>query len=177
MTEYKVKSSEVVLRARNYEVTKDRLVLPSGLEIEREVVRHNGAVVIIPQISDDRLLLIKQFRFALGRTLIEFPAGTLEKGEAPLPCARREIREETGYGAGEFIELGTLYPAPGFCDEVQHLFLAKGLYESPMDGDEDEIIEVIQMSPREFEEAVAENAVLDAKSIAAYTRAKLRGLL
>jgi ADP-ribose pyrophosphatase len=101
------------------------------------------------------------------------PAGTLEVGEEPLVCARREIREEIGYDAREIIPLGILHPAPGFCDEVQHLFVAKGLFESPATKDLDEVIEVQPMSYAEVEKAIQVGTITDAKTIATLFRARL----
>ena len=103
------------------------LRLPSGRTVVRQVVKHPGAVVILPQLADGRLLPIAQYRCAVGETVLEFPAGTLEPGEAPLACARRELIEETGYRADHWHALGTIYSSPGFCDERLHLFLASGL--------------------------------------------------
>jgi ADP-ribose pyrophosphatase len=145
--------------------------------VVRQVVKHPGAVVIIPQLEDGRLLLIAQYRFAVGATLLEFPAGTLEPGEAPLECARRELIEETGYRAEHWRALGITYPSPGYCDEQQHLFMATGLVPEHAAGDEDEIIEVKRLTVQEVERAIADETLVDAKSIAAYARAKLQGVL
>jgi ADP-ribose pyrophosphatase len=140
-------------------------------------VNHPGAVVIIPQLEDGRLVLIDQYRFAVGETLLEFPAGTLDRGEQPLDCARRELIEETGYRAEHWRALGIMYPSPGYCDERQHLFLASGLVPEQAAGDDDEMIEVKRLTVQEVERAIVDGALVDAKSIAAYTRAKLQGVL
>jgi len=140
-------------------------------------VRHNGAVVILPQLPDKRLILIKQYRHSVGKEILEFPAGTIDKGEEPLPCATREISEETGYGANTIEFLGTLFPAPGFCNEIQHLYFATDLFSHSLPGDDDEIIEVVFMTPSEVETAIEDGILMDAKSIAIYFKAKLKGLI
>ena len=120
-----VLSTNVLHRDRICAIVEQALRLPSSRTVVRQVVKHPGAVVIMPQLEDGRLLVIAQYRFAVGETVLEFPAGTLEPGEAPLACARRELIEETGYRADHWHALGTIYSSPGFCDERQHLFLAR----------------------------------------------------
>jgi ADP-ribose diphosphatase len=172
-----VLSTNVLHRSRIFAIVEQVLRLPSGRTVVRQVVHHPGAVVIMPQLEEGRLLLIAQYRFAVGATLLEFPAGTLEPGEEPLACARRELIEETGYRAEHWRALGITYPSPGYCDEQQHLFVATGLVPEHAAADEDEIIEVKRLTVQEVERAIADGALVDAKSIAAYTRAKLQGVL
>jgi ADP-ribose pyrophosphatase len=169
--------TNVLHRYRIFALVEKELRLPSGRTVVRQVVQHPGAVVIIPQLADGRLMLIAQYRFAVGETLLEFPAGTLEPGEEPLLCARRELIEETGYRAEHWRALGIMYPSPGYCDERQHLFVAGGLVPEHAAGDDDEILEVKRLTVREVEQAIADGALVDAKSIAAYARAKLQGVL
>jgi ADP-ribose pyrophosphatase len=170
-------STNVLHRYRIFAIVEQALRLPSGRTVVRQVVQHPGAVVIMPQLADGRLVLIAQYRFAVGETLLEFPAGTLEPGEAPLECARRELIEETGYRADHWRALGIIYPSPGYSDEQQHLFVASGLVPDPAAGDEDEILEVKRLTVQEVERAMADGALVDAKSIAAYARATLQGAL
>jgi ADP-ribose pyrophosphatase len=172
-----VLSTQVLHRYRLFAIVEQVLRLPSGRTVVRQVVQHPGAVVIIPQLEDGRLLLIAQYRFAVGATLLEFPAGTLEPGEAPQDCARRELIEETGYRAEHWRALGTMHPSPGYCDETQYLFVASGLRPEHAAGDEDEIIEVKRLTVQEVERAVADGSLIDAKSIAAYARATLQRAL
>jgi ADP-ribose pyrophosphatase len=172
-----VLSTNVLQSYRIFTIVEQELRLPSGRTVVRQVVKHPGAVVIIPQLEDSRLVLIAQYRFAVGETLLEFPAGTLETGEAPLDCARRELIEETGYRAEHWRALGIMYPSPGFCDEKQYLFVATGLVPKQAAGDEDEILEVKRLTVQEVERAMADGALVDAKSIAAYARATLQGAL
>jgi ADP-ribose pyrophosphatase len=172
-----VLSTNVLYRSRIFAIVEQALRLPSGRTVVRQVVKHPGAVVIIPQLEDGRLMLIEQYRFAVGETLLEFPAGTLEPDESPLNCARRELIEEVGCRADHWRALGILYPSPGYCDEKQYLFVATGLMPEHAARDEDEIIEVKHLTVQEVERAIADGALVDAKSIAAYARAKLQGVL
>jgi ADP-ribose pyrophosphatase len=167
----------VLHRYRIFAIVEQALRLPSGRTVVRQVVQHPGAVVIIPPLEDNCLVLIAQYRFAVGETLLEFPAGTLEPGEAPLECARRELIEETGYRAEHWRALGILYPSPGYCDEQQYLFMATGLVPEHVAGDEDEILEVKGLTVQEVERAIADGTLVDAKSIAAYARATLQEIL
>jgi ADP-ribose pyrophosphatase len=172
-----VLSTNVLHRYRIYAVVEQALRLPSGRTVVRQVVHHPGAVVIIPQMEDGRLIVITQDRFAVGETLLEFPAGPLEPGEAPLACARRERIEETGYRADHWHPLGMIYSSPGYCDERQHLFVATGLVPEHAAADEDEMLEVKGLTVQEVERSIADGTLVDAKSIAAYARAKLQGVL
>ena len=156
---------------------RDTIQNDAGKTFVHETIEHPGAVVVLPILDDGRIVCISQYRHSIRRDFLELPAGTLEKGEDPATCAGREIQEEIGIAAKEIVSLGTIYPAPGFCNEVQHLFLARGLYDSPAQPDEDEQISPICMTPREVEEAIVSGAFSDAKSIALFTRARLRGLV
>ena len=172
-----VLSTKVLQSYRILALVEQALRLPSGRTVVRQVVKHPGAVVIIPQLEDSRLVLIAQYRFAVGATLLEFPAGTLEPDEAPLEYARRELIEETGYRAEHWRALGIMYPSPGYYTEKQHLFVATGLVPDHAAGDEDEILEVKGLTVQEVERAIASGVLVDAKSIAAYARATLQGVL
>ncbi len=144
----------------------DRVRLPDGGETVREVVRHPGAVVIVPVRADGCVLLVRQFRYAVGETLLELPAGTLHPGEDPLDCARRELAEETGRTAARWRPVARFFSAPGFCDEVLHCFLATEL--APAVGahpDEDENIEVVPAPLADAERLIARGEVRDAKSL------------
>jgi ADP-ribose pyrophosphatase len=170
-------SSKEVFQGRNFTIESVELELPSKRIVSRDIVMHSGAVVIIPVLNDGRLVTVFQYRHSIADSILEFPAGTLEKGEDPLDCAKRELAEETGYAAKDWAKLGTLFPAPGFCNELQHLFFAKGLTKATGELDEDEIIEVRYFSSLEIEKAIMDDSLRDAKSIACYLRAKLKGLV
>src|SRR5690606_6149008 len=116
-------------------------------------------------------------RHPLGRWILELPAGTLEKDEPPLDCAQREICEEIGYAARSWQKLGELYPAPGFCDERQHIFIAQDLYEKTLPCDEDEQIEVATVALSELRAMITAGTVQDAKTLSALLQAQLLGLI
>lgn len=168
---------EVVYAGRKFSVERSVLDHTNGRSSVFEVVRHPGAVVILPLTLHGEILVIRQYRHALATSILELPAGTLEVGESPNACASREIVEEVGYRAGTMLDLGVLYPAPGFCDEKQYLFLATDLSPASAPGDDDEFIEVVPMSAAGIREAIKSGELSDAKSIAAFYRAELRGLL
>lgn len=148
-----------------------------GKRYTHETIEHPGAVVILPVQSDGLLVCVSQYRHSIGQEIVELPAGTLEKDELPLECAKRELNEEIGMAARDMVPLGTLYPAPGFCSELQHLFVARDLIPQSATPDEDEDISLVKMSVSEFEEAIRVGTLNDAKSIALFTRARLLGLL
>jgi len=172
---FKIISSNEVYRCRTFTVKCERVLLPNGREAEKSIVCHPGAVVVVPVNDRGEFFLESQYRHSLRRKILEFPAGTLEAGENPLTCAQRELQEELGLKGAEWISLGALFPAPGFCDELQHLFLARGLSESLGQKDEDELIEAVVLNRKELEKAIISGELCDAKSISAYTRAVLMG--
>jgi ADP-ribose pyrophosphatase len=130
------------------------------------VVEHPGAVAIVPVFDDGDVLLIRQFRGAPGEELFEIPAGTLEPGESPLETARREVVEETGYRGRRWSKIARFYTAPGFCTEIMHVFLARGLEPAHAVGDADEVIRPLRMPLAEALRLVRRGRVRDAKSIA-----------
>lgn len=148
-----------------------------GKRFLHETIEHPGAVVVLPILPDGKIVCVSQYRHSIRSSILELPAGTLEDGEAPIVCAGREIMEEIGMGARELVSLGTLFPAPGFCTEVQYLFVARDLYESPLDPDEDEQIVTVPMSVVDVERAILDGSLSDSKSIALFMRARLSGLL
>ncbi len=138
--EEKCLSQDVIFEGQILRVQKDTVSLPNGSTSTRELVRHPGAVAVVA-LQNEGLLLVRQYRYALGRDLLEIPAGKLDGGEAPLECAQRELREETGY-RGDLTPLGVYCSTPGFSDEVIHLFKAVNLVWDPLNPDEDEFLEV-----------------------------------
>jgi ADP-ribose pyrophosphatase len=151
--------------------------MPDGSRMVRDVVRHPGAVVILPLTASKTILLVRQYRHPIGQWILELPAGTLEPGEEPLACAQREICEEVGFAARAWQKLGELYPAPGFCDERQRLYLAQDLYEKSLPCDDDEQIEVEEIGLSEVPALIRGGAIQDAKTIAALFHAQLLGIV
>ncbi|OPX86254.1 MAG: ADP-ribose pyrophosphatase [Pelotomaculum sp. PtaB.Bin104] len=147
-------------------VRVDTVSLPGGGTATREVVEHAGAVGVVPVNEQGEILLVRQYRYAAGKTLLEIPAGKLEPGEDPLACARRELLEETGYAASGCERLISFYSTPGFTNETLYLFLATGLTQKEQNLDEDEDIAVV---PVPFEQAIDfiwSGEICDAKSVA-----------
>ncbi len=145
----------------------DTIELPSGKRTEREIVEHKGCAVIVPVDDKGDVLLVRQYRKAVERELLELPAGGIDPGEGPEQCAIRELVEETGFRAAHIEPLGGFYSSPGFSTEYMHLFLATGL--SPA-GDrpkpEDENIEVVPVPLKDAPRLIASGEVCDAKSVA-----------
>lgn len=145
--------SEGLHRGPVFAVRRDRIRLASGLECSVDVVEHPGAVGVAARQEDGRLLLVRQYRHACGAWLEEIPAGRIDPGEDPQAAARRELEEETGFRARSWRPLLEVFPAPGFCSEVVHLFVAEGLESVPgggLDMDPDEEISVVSRSPGEI---------------------------
>jgi len=126
-------------------------ILPDGRSASFEIVRHPGGAAALPVFDDGTVLLIRQFRPAVGRSVLEIPAGKLDPGESPMECIRRELQEETGYRADSVEKLGKMITAVGFCDEVVHLYLAMDLHPVDRALEPDEFIE---LSPLPLEEAL-----------------------
>ncbi len=145
----------------------DEARLPDGSVATREVVEHPGGVCVAALTEDDRLLMVQQFRYPYGEVLTEIPAGKRDPGEEPLITGKRELKEETGYTAENYTFLGTLYPSPGYFNEVIYLYLATGLTAGETQPDEDEFLEVIRMPLSEAVERVMSGEITDAKTQAA----------
>jgi 8-oxo-dGTP pyrophosphatase MutT (NUDIX family) len=165
-------TSRLVYEGRIFDVTVDRVKLPHGPEVDLELVRHDGSVVLIPIADDGRLLLVRQYRHAAGRYLWELPAGSLERDEDPDAAAGRECHEELGLIPDRLERLLTLYPTPGFCTETMTYYRATGL-RAPGPGDaaahqdEDESIEVGAFTVDEIRAMVARGEIADLKTVAA----------
>jgi len=158
--------SKVVFEGRMLTMKVDTVKLPNGRQASREVVVHPGAVAVTAVNEKDEILLIKQFRYPAGHVLWEIPAGKLEKGEEPLICAKRELAEETGYGAEEWRHLSTFFTTPGFTDEIMYVYLATGLYEDKKAADDDELIELHNVPFSAALKMISTGEIKDAKTIA-----------
>ncbi|MFK7801255.1 MAG: NUDIX hydrolase [Anaerolineae bacterium] len=144
---------------------------PDGTKVEAGVVRHPGAVILVPIDENGAVLMLKQYRLPLDTVILEIPAGTRESRLEPwLECAQRELREETGYRAAEFEDLGLLWPLPGASDEELTLFMATGLTADPLPQDFDEQIEVVHMDLNELCEMALDGRLQDMKSCVALLR-------
>ncbi len=155
--EYKYRGKIINLRV-------DDALLPNGRISKREVVEHPGGVCVAALTEDHCLYLVRQFRYPYGETVLELPAGKREPGEDPEVCGRRELNEETGNVAGNFREMGRLYPTPGYTNEVIYLYLATDLHMAQMNPDEDEFLEVEKMPLSTLKEMVLRGEIPDAKS-------------
>ena len=142
----------------------DSFELADGREARMEIVEHAEVVHILPVADDGRLLLVRQYRGAVGKELLETPAGGIEPGEDPETAAQRELREETGYRAERFRLLASVYSSPGFCTELNHLFVATELSYDPLEPDVDEDISLVPVTLSEAENLVASSKIGDAKS-------------
>lgn len=152
----------------------DDALLPNGKTALREVVEHPGGVCVAALTDQDEILLVKQFRYPYMEEILEIPAGKRDKSdEAPLECGKRELREETGAVAGEFVFLGELYPTPGYCDEVIYIYAARNLTFGETDSDDDEFLDVIKMPFNEALERVLSGEIKDAKTQTAIFKLKI----
>ncbi|WP_195714290.1 MULTISPECIES: NUDIX domain-containing protein [unclassified Paenibacillus] len=160
-------STEPVFKGKVISLQVDTVELPDGSTATREIVKHPGAVAVLA-FHNERLLMVDQFRQAMGRCELEIPAGKLEKGEEPMEAAARELQEETGYRCERMTHLHSFYTAPGFSDEIIHLYLAEELTSGEMSPDEDEFLEVYEVSFEEAQQYLAEGRIADAKTMVAF---------
>ncbi len=148
--------------------------LPDGNEARREIIRHPGAVALVALDEAENVLLVRQYRTAADRILLEIPAGTLHPGEDPDACAERELQEETGYRPGTLEHIGGVYTAPGYTTEFIHLYYATGLSESRLSMDDDEFIEVERVTLDEAIAMIERGEIADGKSVSGILRVARR---
>ena len=146
-------------------VNIDTVTLPNGVTIDLEMVRHPGAAAVVPLKDDGTVVLIKQFRHAAGGFIYEIPAGKLHPGEDPMHCAARELEEEIGYVAGRLERLTSILTAPGFTDEVIHIYKATDMTPGRQQLDRDEVLEVFEVSLEDAIKMIRAGAIRDAKTI------------
>lgn len=161
-------------RGRKFNFEVNRLRLPNKAEGEWECIRHPGGALAVPVTPEGKLVLLRQYRFAVQGRLLEFPAGTVEPGEDPEETIKREIEEETGYRAHKWQRLGKFFLAPGYSDEIIYAYLAQDLelLDKRPEQDIDEDMETILMTPKELEEAIWDGQPVDAKSISSFLLAR-----
>ena len=158
-------ASRQVYQGHFLDVRQDRVRLPDASEATREYVRHPGAVMVVPLLPDGRLVMERQWRYPLGRAMLEFPAGKLDPGETPLACGIRELVEETGYRAREWARAGVIHNAIAYSNEAIEIWFARGLTAGPARLDAGEFLEVLTLSEAELAAAARRGEVTDAKTL------------
>jgi ADP-ribose pyrophosphatase len=154
----------------------DTVQLPNGVTIDLETIRHPGAAAVVPIKDDGTVVLIRQFRHAAGGFIYEIPAGKLSPGEDPLHCAARELEEEVGYRASSFELLTSIFTAPGFADEVIHVYKATGLTQGRQQLDRDEVLEIVEMPLEQAIRRIQDGTIRDGKTIVGLQAVYIRGL-
>ena len=155
-----------IMKGRVFTITQENVTLPNGFNTDFEIIRHPGASAIIPITHSDEILMLKQYRHAVGDYLWEIPAGTLNQNEAPLTCAQRELEEETGYSAATWTLLSGIVPVPGYSDERIYIYLATDLSFSRQNLDQDEVLEVHPIGISKVLSMIAAGEIKDSKTIA-----------
>jgi len=165
---------KLLYRGEKFDFDVSALRLPNGSQGDWLCVRHPGGALAVPVTADRKLVLVRQYRFAVQGRLLEFPAGTVEPQESPEVTIKREIAEETGYRAHRWQKLGQFFLAPGYSDEIIYAFLAQDLelLDLPPAQDADEDIETVLMTPQALEQAILNGDAVDAKSICAFFMAR-----
>ena len=158
-------ATEQVFKGGFLDVRRDTVRLPNGHAVPREYVVHPGACVVIPLLANDDVVLEKQFRYAVGREMIEFPAGKLDANEDPLGCALRELREETGYSASEWAYAGCMHLAIAYSTEVIHIYFVRGLTQGERALDEEEFLDVFSAPAQQLIDWCLDGTVTDAKTV------------
>jgi len=167
----KCKASSRIYDGRVLNLRVDQVILNDGTQSKREVVEHRGAVAIVPILNNDHVLLVRQYRYPIGRELLEIPAGTLEIGEDPQSAAERELEEETGYRSEQVRKITEIYMAPGYATEKIHVYLATNLQQSKPQLDEDERIEIEPVPFSAALQKVRSGEICDAKTVCGLYRA------
>jgi ADP-ribose pyrophosphatase len=156
---------EVLTEGGFLELRKDRVRLPDGSSATREYIQHVGAVAVIPLLDDGRIVLVRQFRYPVGRVLLELPAGKLDAGESVLSCGQRELLEETGYRAAEWAFAGAIHNAAAYSSESIHLWFARGLQAGEQRLDAGEFLEVVRHTEAELDAFAARGELPDVKTL------------
>ena len=169
----KTVDSTEVFAGEMLHVYRDNIELPNGKMATREYVKHVGAVAVVALTENGSVVMEKQYRYPARRVVTEIPAGKLEYGEDPYDCAVRELSEETGITADNIVSLGQIYPSPGFCREVLHLYLATGLHNGQAHPDAGEFLDVLRVPFDELVEDVMSGRLRDGKTVAAVLKTKI----
>jgi ADP-ribose pyrophosphatase len=160
-----VNRSRNVFEGRIFDFVTENLTLPNGRNTDMAFIRHPGSTAVVPLLDDHTVVMELQYRHPVGDYLLEIPAGTMEPGESPLDCAKRELEEETGLKAGELIKLGKIHIIPAYSDEEIHVYLDRGLIPSKQNLDDDEIIDVVNYPLEGALQMIAEGKITDALTI------------
>ena len=164
-----------IFNGKLLELSVQKMRYPHGYIGNLEIVKHPGAVLIVPFAGRSKVVMLRQYRPVMNEYLYEVPAGTLNKGEKPLSCAKRELLEETGYTAQKWRDLGYIYAAPGYTTEKIHCFAAYGLKKVGTQSEEDELIYIKIMTIKHIEGLVRRGKIVDSKTLAALLLTRLRG--
>lgn len=162
----KTMASKNIYRGRIIAVRVDDVETVTGRQAVREIVEHADCICIVPVDHEGNILMVKQFRYAVGKTLLEIPAGGVEPGEKLEDAVRREMGEETGYVPGLIRKIGGFYSSPGFCTEYLHLFIGTNLKPNRLTAEDTDAIEVVKVRPEEIDSLISSGIICDAKSIA-----------
>lgn len=154
-----------MFEGRVISVRRHSVIEPDGVAATREIIHHRGSAVILPRNEDGKILLVRQFRFAVGAYMWELPAGSLDAGETPLQGSRRELAEETGCRAAKWQKIAEFYPSPGFLSEKMTIYLAEGIRTGTARPESDERIETRWFTPRECREMIRKGQICDAKTL------------
>lgn len=160
-------SKEDIYSGKIFNIEKVNVLLPNGKNAQRDIVRHNGGVSIVAVKNDGKILFVEQFRKTIDESILEIPAGKIEKGEDVSKCSIRELEEETGYKTNEVKFLGKIVMAPGFSDEIIYVYYANELYKGEKGGDDDEFINVHEFTLDEINKMILEGRIFDSKTISA----------
>ncbi|WP_088816113.1 MULTISPECIES: NUDIX domain-containing protein [Listeria] len=176
--EEKTISEETIFKGRVVELSVANVRLPNGKIAKRELIKHPGAVGIIPITHDGKIVMVEQYRKPLEKTVVEIPAGKMEVNEPKEETAQRELEEETGYKASGLELLTSFYTAPGFADEIIHIYVARGLHKQnkPLAQDDDEFINVLEVTLDEAKQLIEEASICDAKTMFAIQYLELEQL-
>lgn len=169
-------SSKSLYEGRVIDLFLEQVELPNGKSSTREIVKHPGAVAIIPMNDQGKLLLVRQYRKPLDKIIYEIPAGKLEKGEAPEACAYRELEEETGFKTERLEKIVSFYTSPGFADELIHIYFTDELTEGQVQLDEDEFLDLAEVTLEEAKVMITDGRINDAKTVYAVQYLELRAL-
>jgi ADP-ribose pyrophosphatase len=164
---HKITNRSTAFKGRAFNVEILDVTLPDGRQRNYDLVDHNNSVTIIPIDNDGNIFFVRQFRMGSEETLLELPAGVMDKRESPRNCAARELREEIGMAAGELSQIGAIYLAPGYSNELNFIFLARDLTEDPLQQDDDEFLSIHTYSPGDVLRFIRSGEIKDSKTIAA----------